>query len=376
VPTLGDRVEGRLNNFDVLRFALASTVLVSHSFPLTQEGSVDPLADLTGGQIDGGVLAVGGFFVVSGFLIAASWQRSRSVRSYARKRALRIYPAFLVNWLTCVLVVGAIGYVGSATDYWRSLNPVELVPNLLAFRIPLMDGVFPDSGAPGAINGSLWTLAVEVQCYVLLAVAGLIGLLARRRLLLVLFVLLLVFVVVDTREGYTAGLVSSGPFEAYLTNVFRLTAYFTAGTLAWLYRERIPLSPWLALLAVLALAATVRDGLDVTMPVAGAYLLLYAAHVPAGRLAHFGRRRDLSYGTYLWAFPVQQLALLALGPGTGPWTLTAVATAPTIALAAVSWYAVEAPALARVRLRRSHGATVEVAAAPATGVTRRAEPRL
>ena len=158
--------------------------------------------------------------------------------------------------------------------------------------------------------------------------------------------------------------------------MFRLTTYFTAGTLAWLYRDRIPLSPWLALAAVLVLAATVREGLDVTMPVAGAYLLLYAAHAPAGGLAHFGRRRDLSYGVYLWAFPVQQLCLLALGSDTGTWTLTLVSAVPTVALAAASWYLVEAPALARVRLRRSRGATVEAVAAPPAGVTRASEPPL
>lgn len=369
MPTLGNRVEGRLNNFDVLRFALASTVLVSHSYPLTR-GTADPLSDLTDGQFDGGELAVAGFFVVSGFLIAASWERSRGVATFARKRAFRIYPAYLVNWVACVLVVGAIGFAGAAVTYWQELDPLKLAANLAVFRIPPLDGVFPDSGEAGVINGSLWTLAIETQCYVLLACAGLIGLLARRRLLLALFVLLLAFVGLDATQGYTSEVAASGAFHAYLTNVFRLTAYFTAGTLAWLYRDRIPLSRWGALAALLALAATLRGGLDVTMPVAGAYLLLYAAHAPAGGLAHFGRRRDLSYGVYLWAFPVQQLGLLWLGSGTGPWTLTLVSAAPTIALAAASWYLVEAPALARVRLRRHRGATVEALPTPSAGVTR------
>jgi peptidoglycan/LPS O-acetylase OafA/YrhL len=353
VPTLADRVEGRLNNFDVLRFALASTVLVSHSYPLTRGGEADPLADLTNGQFDGGELAVAGFFVISGFLIAGSWSRAPRLRDYTRKRVLRIYPAFLVAWLVGVLVVGAVGYAGTVAAYFRSLDVPALLANLLVFRIPPLPDVFSDSGEPHIVNGSLWTLSIEFQCYVLLAAAGLVGLLAYRRLLLALFVLLLAFVALDSELHLTSDIAPSGAFHAYLVNVFRLTAYFTAGTLAWLYRDRIPLRPRYAAAAALLLLVTLPRGLDVTMPIAGGYLLLYAAHAPAGRLAHFGRRRDLSYGVYLWAFPVQQLILYWLGDDVGTWTLTAVATVPVVALAFLSWHLIEAPALARARRRPS-----------------------
>src|SRR5205085_4562125 len=108
-PTLGELSAGRANNFDALRFALAALVILSHSFPLLQrDNRHEPLAVATGGQITGGEVAVGGFFILSGFLIAQSWDNSRGLGDYLRKRAARIYPGFLAAALVCALIAGPL----------------------------------------------------------------------------------------------------------------------------------------------------------------------------------------------------------------------------------------------------------------------------
>src|SRR5688500_8947204 len=84
----------RRNNFDLLRFLFASLVVFSHSYSIVlpkSDAPSEPLAFLTGRQISLGTLSVYGFFVISGFLIAQSWTRSRSFGQFLKKRALRLY---------------------------------------------------------------------------------------------------------------------------------------------------------------------------------------------------------------------------------------------------------------------------------------------
>lgn len=87
--------DGRKNNLDFIRFALATLVLYSHCYYLNDTASEDPLLRATR-QIWFGGLAVNGFFAISGFLIIASWMKSDSTWDYFRKRVGRIYPGFLV----------------------------------------------------------------------------------------------------------------------------------------------------------------------------------------------------------------------------------------------------------------------------------------
>src|ERR1700722_19521297 len=101
----------RENNFDFMRLSLAVLVIYSHGYALGL-GSEDsePFIRFTGGQVSGGVIAVNAFFVMSGFLITASAERSRGVGSFLQKRVARIYPAFVVAaLLTATFVIPLSG---------------------------------------------------------------------------------------------------------------------------------------------------------------------------------------------------------------------------------------------------------------------------
>ena len=87
----------RNNNFDLLRLALAILVIFSHSYQLVTGGeTAEPLHAATRGQLSSGLLAVGWFFAISGYLITQSWENSRTLWSYLKKRVYRIYPGFIV----------------------------------------------------------------------------------------------------------------------------------------------------------------------------------------------------------------------------------------------------------------------------------------
>jgi peptidoglycan/LPS O-acetylase OafA/YrhL len=123
----------------------------------------------------------------------------------------------------------------------------------------------------------------------------------------------------------------------------RLLPFYLAGVVFYLFRDRLRLNAWGASLALIVLLAAswVNVGWTVVFPVAGAYLVFYVAFAPWIRMQRVGRFGDFSYGTYLYAFPIEQLLVMRFGHGVAPWLLFALATPLTLLAAVVSWYAVE-----------------------------------
>ena len=317
------------NNFNLLRLVAAWLVIYGHAWAITAGPGQDLVTRLTQFKFAGGV-AVDMFFVVSGFLIAASLQRN-SIRSYLASRALRIYPALVACVLLSVCVLGP--WLTTSTDYWRHPETWRYlwVNGSLWSSAYFLPGVFED--LPNhAINGSLWTLPVEIRLYVALAVAGALGFLAPRRYAV----------------AWGMALASIGvfawmrqPLPGYLADYAWCAAFFITGTLCWVYRDRVVLSAW-PLLALLALAAVARGESWFHLPYFGvvAYGTLYLALAP--RLPMI-RHTDLSYGLYLYGWPCGQL-VQHFSPG-GPLHNMAWATLLALILAALSWFLVERPAL-------------------------------
>jgi peptidoglycan/LPS O-acetylase OafA/YrhL len=330
--TLGTRSRGRDNAFDALRLLGATLVLVSHSFVLA--GVAEPKL----GDSSLGVVGVEIFFAISGFLVTASWLSDPRLRAFLAKRALRILPAlvatlavsaFLLGPLLTTLGVGSyLGGTGMLTYVLDNVVAVVTAGTVtdVSYVLP---GVF--SGNPtDAVNGSLWTLPVEVRAYVLVLAFGLVGILTRWLWPAVLAGL---------------ALVAAGTSESTL-----LIVMFMVASLMYVHRDRIPLRGSLALLALASwLVCVWFPQTAVVVAVAFPYLVLFVAYRAPAAVRRLTRRGDVSYGVYLLAFPVQQTVVLAFGPGVSVLVVIAVSLPVTFALAILSWRFVEKPAL---RLKR------------------------
>ncbi len=334
------------NNFGLLRLVLALAVVVSHAFSVTT-GIVEdePLARLTGFTL--GEHAVNGFFAISGFLVTMSYV-NRGWRDYILARVLRIAPGLIAATLVVSLVLGGAlsrldlsAYLGDGR-LWRFIwNTLTSFKSAAA-----LPGVFEGNPLPFPM-GTVWTLKYESLCYLGVLVAGLVGLLLRRELALAALVLLALAVI--GREIVTP----DGPKG--VETALRLPLIFLAGGVAYLWRERVPLSLWglagaLALTALLATTPAYKAALFLTT----AWGVLVLALSPALTARRSEPPADLSYGVYLYGWPVQQ-ALVVFWPGAAALTLLWPALALTLVVAALSWYGVEKPALGLKRwlLRRS-----------------------
>jgi peptidoglycan/LPS O-acetylase OafA/YrhL len=316
-----------------MRLLAASMVVLGHSFVLT--GAAPPV--LLGTPIH--VLAVRIFFVVSGYLVCGSWGRDPNLLRYLMRRALRIMPALAAVVVLCAGVLGPAMTSLPLADYLRHPLTADYLWNLaLAPRFAL-PGVFDDGRAFTSVNGSLWSLPVEVAMYLLLP------LYARRGLVPVVALLAVpaavAFNVVWPDQVQPVVYATSIPFG------LRFAADFVLGAGVRVWRLERFLSMQAALVALAAAQAGSASPVAGALIGAGAlpYAVLAFGLAPRPLLGALDRRADLSYGIYLWGGPVQQAALSLVGPGAG-WAGLTLAAAPAIAgLAALSWFAVERPAL-------------------------------
>ena len=339
LPTSGGTAEHTSNNFDFLRFLFASLVIFSHSFVLTGNGE-DPLSQVTRGQTYLGEISVDGFFAISGFLITASWLRGRKVWSYFKKRVLRIYPGFLVACLICAFLVGPLG-ADSAVSYFREFSAFSFMRHALLLDKLELPPSFLHNPIPYQVNGSLWTIKIEFECYVLVALLGIVGAFQRRIAALILLAL----------GSIAFGVYAIQPsaishFPETVSQHLRFFNYFLAGMVCFLYRDRIAYHPPLLVGAILLLiVATLLNKLQVIMMLPLVYLLMYAAFSQSTVISGFGRKRDLSYGLYLYAWPVQQMLATHFRGAFAPYSLFLTAFPLTLICAWASWCFVEKPCL-------------------------------
>jgi peptidoglycan/LPS O-acetylase OafA/YrhL len=339
---VADIIERGQNSFSAMRLALALAVLVSHSYWLvTGQTAGEPLYAWTGHSL--GEHAVQVFFFLSGVMVAQSLLTRGDLVDYACGRVLRILPGLIVCVLLTALALGpALSSFDLAAYLTDKALPAYFVKTLsLSTGSAPLPGLFTALPVPGLVNLSLWTLKFEVLCYLLLAGFGLAWLrLERFRPVLAAALALAVA---------TAFIGDAKPAGGYSTfdNVRYFFLFFFAGTLAYLWRERIVLG-WLYLLPLVALfiMAIGTRWMELATAACLGYGALLVASLSWGKLRAFADRHDYSYGVYIYACPLQQ-ALIELCPGIGIAELTLVAIAPTLGLAGLSFELVERPAMRR-----------------------------
>jgi peptidoglycan/LPS O-acetylase OafA/YrhL len=348
MPTIGQSFNPRSNALNLLRLIFAIMVIFSHSLTLGGFRSED-----LWGHGSLGDLAVDAFFAVSGFLITPSAARNHVLR-YLWQRVLRIFPAFWICLLLTCVVAGPIAWVADRKPlhgYWLAPGgPFHYFTAdwLLNMKTYVIAGTLQRVPYPGAWDGSLWTLRWEFACYLMVAALAVTTLLRRRRIVLVLWVFSWLAALGAAADGiptYT---------DTFSHDLVRFVPIFFAGSVLWLYKDKIPDSKLIFAAALL----TVVGGSFLRNPEALsgpplAYACVWAAiHLPGKKV---GARYDISYGTYIYAFIVGQVLAAWQVYRLGYVMYTLLTLLFTLALASLSCLAVEQPALRLKRLSPRRG---------------------
>jgi len=334
------------NAFSHLRLFAAALVLYSHHFALWGRPEPGTLGVSLGG------LGVAIFFGISGYLVSRSIEQDPSALNFLWRRALRIMPGLTANVVFCAVLVGGVLTTLPLHDYFSHENFASYFWNLAFSPRYALPAVLVDAPMPYAVNGSLWTLPFEVLAYLLLAT--LMAVFGGRPLRWAVPLLLVVSIAVAVQWRPV------DPVVVYyndLRHVPRFMGYFLAGSCIALWNDRLPrlhVLVWLLGLYAVFDDAVIRQAIMILA------IPLMAVVVGEYRPSHV-LRNDVSYGLYLYAYPVQQ-SLIALAKPLGFWMTMLLAFAITTVLAYGSWRLVEQPAL-RLKPRRkmaAGGATVLV----------------
>ena len=337
------------NNFNAVRLALAVLVIVSHAFPLSygSEGS-EPLMRMTASQEAFGDVAVNFFFLISGMLITASWLRSKSMQNYLFKRVLRIYPGFVVAHVVSILIALTFSPALRLTAVSRGWIYSFLQAFLhdlvfLGYASLVQPAAFAANPLPMHNNGSLWTIYIEFCCYILVVVLGLFCLFKRRKLILLLAL------------GVWVSYVAKLFFDRYAwESDSRFMTYFFAGMVCWLFRDKIvralTVPVGIACAGALIISSRFPPFWSVVFPVVASYVILSIGTGRRWRFTQWTEKTDLSYGVYLYAFPVQQA--IASFPSLRYWAFNLLIALPvTTGLAWLSWHFIEKPFLRMKNLK-------------------------
>ncbi|MFJ6002745.1 acyltransferase family protein [Arthrobacter sp. NPDC092385] len=355
----GRPFDTRNNSLNLIRLVLALTVLVHHSWPLSGRAEEPFFAgDTLGGW------AVAGFFVISGYLITAS-RFSHSLGDYLVHRVARIMPAFIVCLIVVAGLFAPLGYFaakGSLEGFLTTgTTPFNYVFSNLGLKMVTYDvaGTPADVPYPGAWNGSLWSLYYEFYCYAILAFLGIFAFIRKSPWsLTVLFAASVVaHASIDDIAAYT-----QGNFDFDL--LFRLLPFFLGGAVVQAWRDRVGIH-WfpgaVSVAAAVVITALVPNWGGAASAVFIAYGTLWISTILPSPLLI--RKNDVSYGVYIYAFPIQQLLAVHGVHERGLLVYMLVAAVLTIAAGIASWLLVERPVMRGVR-RHGKRSAPERAAGP------------
>jgi len=337
--------KSKSNNFDILRIFASLMVLSSHSYALTKANH-EPFVEFLGYDT-GGVWGVSIFFVISGFLVTRS-ALERNVSDYLKSRILRIVPALVIVSVFDVFVIGLLFTSLPAKRFFSDPQTWGHLKNGLVFTMDMfLPGVF-EGNPEKAVNGSLWTLPIECSFYIILPILYVLGLLRRNCFFLLPCATAIIYIIGVTKLGWSWNEQGGSLFMAVPTYVaVKNGLFFLLGGCLWIYRDFVPLDDGLAICCILLLIISrLHDSKWVVYFISVPYLTIYLALAHPVLTKFYHKIGDLSYGTYIFAFPIQQALVASLGAEIGPITLTLIATPLTLVMAALSWHFIERQAMA------------------------------
>lgn len=335
------------NNIGFIRLLLSLMVICGHAPEMIDGNRNHEPLTLIFHTLSLGEIAVDAFFIISGYLITQSVMKSRSIYWYAERRIFRIYPAFLVAYFSCIFILGPLV---DADPFW-GIN--KTIFNAFTLQAPItFPGQFPGLHTYPALNGSMWTIAYEFRCYIVIAILRMCGTLKSRFSVLLITFILVFFCVLSTFNMVNEALRDLGSyphvdlFVGRPDQTLRLTAIFLIGSCFYLFSEEIASlldGRSATICLILCIATLYRDPhfAEAGLAVFGGLALFWIAFkANLGALQQINDKWDISYGVYLYGWPVA-IYLTWLNPTICPWVLVTITIPIVFIISAVSWWGLE-----------------------------------
>ncbi|WP_395051087.1 acyltransferase family protein [Flavobacterium sp.] len=330
------------NNFDFLRFLFALLVVISHSYPLSGGNeSSQWIYQITNGQIVLAQIGLSGFFIISGYFIFQSLERSKNIFDYFKKRFLRLFPALFVVLLLTIVLAPLV--YKSAIPFFKNNAVYTYVPNNLSLYYfqSSIKGIF-DTNAYHAINGSLWTIRYEFSLYVALSLLFLF----RKQKQLVLLLLSVVFIIFYFLYNFYLGrFEGSSILKLQGLHILNLGTFFIVGSLlASIQFEKLKYKGVILGLSVLIMVLSLYfNHYDLVKHIIFPIVVVLIGFIPLPFLHTFGKYGDMSYGIYIYSFPIQQTLVYFFKMNT--YNLMLASVLLSIFFGYLSWHLIEKRAL-------------------------------
>ena len=332
-----------INNFDFLRVVFAFTVAFAHLIELSDLEILKPFKIYFNTR-----LAIDGFFIVSGFLIAKSFENSTNIKEYIIRRAKRIIPAYFVVILASAVLFSFIS-TSPLHDYFSNIQFWKYLTANLSFQNylePCLPGVF-ETNMFCAVNGALWTIKLEEAFYLLVPVFYWLVRVKKLNFYVLIFTVYLLSV------SYYMYFLSIDNYRI-AKQLPGALAFFATGIV--FYKNFSILHKWKDYIIIPCLILFVLEHYilktQLLKPITFGFMVFYVAY-SFRFLNNFGKYGDFTYGIYIYHFPLIQLFVyLGLFNKFPPFLICALVLMLTLLLAILSWYFIETPYLSKSRRLR------------------------
>lgn len=329
------------NNFNLLRLLGAFLVIISHCYYVTGKDNIEPVRLITGGKLETSAFGLCIFFFISGFFVTKSALESANTFSFLRKRIARIYPALIILVFLTVFLVGPVFTQLSFHEYFNSPDTWRYLYTLTGFRIRTeLPGVFtePQFFMHG-VNGSLWTISLELFLYLSLTCFLITGIILNKKIFSAISLLILLVCI------FTVSLMINLDFfyvkYFYLSGIFFLGSFIYNSSLSKKWVKAILLFiVFLYTILYITNPGFIRFDFLLLMMIA---LLTYLAGFYKNLVIKMNN--DISYGLYILAFPVQQIIFRLTGYNQSILLQLFITLLVATPLAFLSWRFIEKPVI-------------------------------
>lgn len=333
------------NNFDFIRLFAATLVIIGHAYPLLDQSGVPTFY-----RSSVSTYAVKIFFSISGFLIVSSWVNDPNALRFIKKRALRIWPALIAVVCISAIVIGPMTTTLTLDEYFSHKNFGRYFENI-KFRMNYsLPGVFNDNLYPDAVNGSLWSLPAELFLYILVLISGILTYrFSRSWFSFIWFASTFIALAMYTAVFAFGSNFADGQvfYATSIPALIEVAPYFMIGGCLYLLRQVISLNLTYSVVLLLLghLLSESQLPVDPFLVVITTYSTIALGRASFPIINRFGKYGDISYGVYLWAFPIAQIFSWQFGNGVSLVIHILLTVVFSYISAFFSWHIIEKRAL-------------------------------